>query len=34
MSEATIRKSERQAFWYAVAICLVPLVPYAIIGQH
>lgn len=33
MTEEVIRKHERQAFWYMVAICLVPLVPYALRGS-
>ena len=32
MSEEALRTQDRRAFWYIVAICLLPLVPYAIRG--
>jgi hypothetical protein len=32
MSDEALRSGNRWAFWTAVAICLIPLVPYAIIG--
>ena len=32
MSEEALREQDRRAFWYIVAICLVPLVPYALRG--
>ena len=32
MSEEALRSQDRRAFWYIVAICLLPLVPYAIRG--
>lgn len=32
MSEQALRDQDRRAFWYIVAICLVPLVPYALRG--
>lgn len=32
MTDQVIKKNERNALWLAVAICVAPLVPYAIIG--
>jgi hypothetical protein len=32
MSEEALRTQDRRAFWYIVAICLLPLVPYALRG--
>lgn len=32
MSEEMLRKNDRRAFWFVVAICLLPLVPYALRG--
>jgi hypothetical protein len=32
MSDATLRSKTNTALWMAVAICLVPLVPYALGG--
>ena len=32
MSEEKIRNNELRAFWFGIAICLVPLVPYALRG--
>ena len=32
MSDATLRSKTNTAMWMAVAICLVPLVPYAMGG--
>lgn len=32
MSEETMRKNERKAYWMIWAICLAPLVPYALRG--
>jgi nitrate reductase NapE component len=32
MSDEVLQSRSRWAFWTAVAICLVPLVPYAILG--
>lgn len=32
MTEEVMRKNERRAFWLVVAICLAPLVPYALLG--
>ena len=32
MSDATLRSKEKLAFWVAVSIMLVPLVPYALNG--
>lgn len=32
MSEEKLRENDRRAFWYGIAICLVPLVPYALRG--
>ncbi|MFD2112743.1 hypothetical protein ACFSJC_12925 [Thiorhodococcus fuscus] len=32
MTQETVRTNERRAFWLALAICLVPLIPYALRG--
>lgn len=32
MTEEALRSKNRWAFWFAVAICLVPLLPYAMRG--
>ena len=32
MTQDVTRKNERKAFWLMVAICLVPLIPYALRG--
>ncbi len=32
MSDEALHSWNRRAFWTAVAICLMPLVPYAILG--
>ncbi len=32
MTEETMRKNERQANWLIWAICLLPLIPYALRG--
>lgn len=33
MTEETLRSKSRWAFWLGVAICLVPLLPYAMRGS-
>jgi len=32
MTQETVRTNERRAFWLGLAICLVPLIPYALRG--
>ena len=32
MSDEKIKTNEQRAFWFGIAICIIPLIPYALRG--